>query len=268
MKTLFYFIAICPLFANGLTSVAGDEFSATATQQEIILKAGGKTFTISKNDSEECIKIDGKGGITPVYRYKADKKTVFLKGVSLKESRPAKEEGGRKTVELVFQEEENFKLELSLSVEKGLPILFVKASLKNAGSSPQGEVSFEWFDNRKFDGYIGQNMQKREMPATTGTDYTLGMASKTGWSTIGTSRKDRWVYLLRGNNSDETLGIIIQGAISEHGGFGIREDRFVYWAEMIGALEEGSALVSSFALVPGKSFDDFKNILSQRDFSK
>ena len=237
---------------------AEEVFLVKVSPEKILLESNGVTFSISPEDTENTIKIKNGSGIVPYYRYLGKEKSVFLKGSSLKESKLLVDEKDIKEVKLIFQEEQNFQLELNLSIKRYLPCLFVKASLKNISSDPQN-IAFEWFANYNFSGYVAADLKRYEMPQSIGVDYTMGMPTKTNWTSIGTSRKDKWIYLLYDKKFKKELGIVSKRPTE----FGLRSDRFVYWGEIQGMVEEGDSFSCDFILVPVEKIEDFNNVVKK-----
>lgn len=253
MIKIKYIFLLFSLLVPSLLVQAEEVFLVKVSPEKILLESKGITFSISPKDTEDAIKIKNGSGIVPYYRYLGKEKYVFLKGSSLKESKLLIDKKDIKEIKLIFQEEPNFQLELNVSIKRDIPCLFVKASLKNISLSPQ-KIEFEWFTNHQFQEYIAQDLNKYKMPEYIGDDYTMGMTTKASWATIGLSRKDKWVYLL--SNETKNMGIISNIPTS----FGLRPDRFVYWGEMQGMVEEGDSFSCNFILVPVEKFEDFNNV--------
>lgn len=256
-KDILFVIAVTLLLAIASSFAEGEPtFLVKVDSGEIILRCGEANFIVSKRDAEQCFKIKDAAGIIPYYRYITEKRYVYIKGNSLKEFNLIADEKDRKEIKLVFQEESNFQLELVLSVQKGLSCLFVKSHLKNVSSEPQS-VGFEWFANCEFMEYVAQDLHRYTMPERIGDDFTMGMMPKSEWSIIGTSRKDKWIYLLPCRELKRGLGIVSNEPTS----FGLRPDRFVYWGEKREVVEEGEGISYQFTLVPTNKFEGFENWL-------
>ena len=259
LLVIVLFSLFLSLFSAPDSIQAEDTFLVKINQKGVILKSKGVTFSISSKDYNQCIKTKDGAGVTPYYRYITEKKYIYINGSSLKQAELIKDEKQEKEVKLTFQEEENFELTLALSIQKDLPCLFVKSHLKNISSEPQTNIGYEWFTNYKFSEYIAQDYHRYNMPEDKEieTDFTQGMITKINWASIGLGRRDNWIYLMPDKNLRRGLGIIAK----EETSFGIRSDRFIYWGEKRGGLEEGKEFSYEFILVPVESFEDFKDII-------